>query len=453
MGDNSAVLKPLAPVQADRAGKDPWDRAAEIIAEIKEPIFAPRVFDLCAYGAVGDGLWDCTDAFRKAIADCHAAGGGRVLVPAGNWASGAIHLKSNVNLHLAEGATIKFSRDPKAYLPLVRTRWEGTELLNYSSFIYAFAQRNIAITGKGTLDGQSDENHWWNWDRILRKRGKAGARHKLHQMNDENAPISERTFGEGACLRPNLITFFCCHHVLVEGVTLLRSPMWQIHPLESDHIVIRGVTMEASGPNTDGCDPESCHHVLIEDCRFNTGNDCIAIKSGRNDDGRMVMFPSADMVIRRCHMRDGHGGVTLGSEIAGGLRNIFVEDCLMDSPNLRYALRIKNNAQRGGEIEHFHCRRIAVGEVSVSVLQIDFHYEEGRKGIFVPSVRHMQLEQLTCRQCPRVAEIHSYDKGVIAPILLKDCDFAQVKRRSIIKGAPSFILENVSVNGKNVIAI
>ena len=448
MGDKLAVLKSPAP---EGMPDDPWARMADILAEIRAPEFPTRVFDITDYGARGEA--DCTAAFASAIAACFTAGGGRVLVPPGDWFSGAIHLRSNVELHLAEGAAIRFNRDPGAYLPLVRTRWEGTELLNYSSFVYAFAQRNIAITGKGILDGQADEDHWWNWDKLLRARGKASARHRLHVMNDENTPVAERLFGEGAFLRPNLITFFRCENVLLEDVTLLRSPMWQIHPLESDNIVIRRVTMEASGPNTDGCDPESSTNVLIEDCSFNTGNDCIAVKSGRNDDGRMVMLPAKNLIVRRCQFRDGHGGVTLGSEIAGGVRNVFVEDCQIDSPNLRSALRIKNNAKRGGEIEHVHWRRVRIGRVNAAILQIDYHYEEGSEGVYVPSVRHVHLEQISCEQCPRVAEIHGYENAVIAAVVMKDCAFSNVGRRSIVKGDEDPVLENVTVNGRLVDAI
>jgi polygalacturonase len=453
MGDKGAVLKPLAPLRAGNAVNDPWDRVAEILKVIVEPVFAPRTFDITAHGAVGDGVADCTQAFRDAITACHAGGGGRVLVPAGNWLTGAIHLKSNIDLHLAQGATIKFSRDPNAYLPLVRTRWEGTELLNYSAFIYAFEQENIAITGNGTLDGQADDHHWWNWDRLLRAGGKDNARHRLHQMNDQSVPLAKRVFGDGALLRPNFITLFRCKNILIADVTLLRSPMWQIHPLESDNITIRRVTMEASGPNTDGCDPESCSNVLIEDCGFNTGNDCIAIKSGRNNDGRKPMIPSKNLIIRRCHVRGGHGGITLGSEIAGGVRNVFVEDCFMEGPNLRYALRIKNNARRGGEIEHVYCRRIDIGHVYLSVLRIDFQYEEGSDGAHTPSVRNVRLEQLTCEQCPRIAEIHSFDNAVVAAIVLKDSKFANVAKRSIVENAPALILEHVVVHGQNVIAV
>ena len=447
MGEHLATA--LKFPQPEACADDPWARRTEVLAAIEQPVFPAASFDIRSFGALAGG-GDCTASFAAAIAACHAAGGGRVLVPEGEWMSGAIHLKSNVNLHLLEGAVIRFSRDPKAYLPMVLTRWEGTELLNYSSFIYAFEQSNVAITGHGVLDGQADADHWWNWDKLLRSQGRGGARHALHQMNDDKRPVGERMFGEGAYLRPNLITLFRCRQVLIEDVTLLRSPMWQIHPLESSNVTIRGVTMEAQGPNTDGCDPESCWNVLIEDCRFNTGNDCIAIKSGRNDDGRKYMIPSRNLVIRRCHFQDGHGGVTLGSEIAGGVSNVFIEDCAMDSPNLRYALRIKNNARRGGQIEHVYCRRITIGQVYLSVLRIDFHYEEGPNGTHIPSAHHLELEELSCARCPRVAEIHGFDRALIGAVRLRNCDFANVARPSIIENAPPLILENVRVNAKLV---
>ncbi len=448
MSNPSAVMPNLTQAEIPA---DPWARAADILRNIRAPLFAPRLFDIRDFGADADG--DCTAAIRAAITACHDAGGGRVLVPAGDWPCGAVHLKSHVELHLAEGATLKFSRDPAAYLPLVVTSWEGSDLLNYSSLVYAFEAENIAITGKGSLDGQADEAHWWDWDKKLRALGKAAARLTLHRMNDEGVPVQQRRFGEGCFLRPNLITLLRCRNVLIEDVTLLRSPMWHMHPMECENVTIRGVTCESEGPNTDGCDPDSCDHVLIEDCSFNTGNDCIAIKSGRNDDGRRRALPSRNLVIRRCRMHDGHGGITLGSEIAGGVAHVFVEDCFMDSPNLRYALRFKNNARRGGQIEHVYARRLRIGQVYLSVLRIDFHYEEGPDGLHMPSARHVMLEDLRCEKCPRVAEIHGFANAVIGAVMLKDCHFLDVWKRSIIKDAPGLVLENVFANSQSVAAV
>ena len=168
--------------------------------------------------------------------------------------------------------------------------------------------------------------------------------------------------------------------MLIEGVTIVNSPMWEIHPVLCQNVTVRDVSIGSHGPNNDGCDPESCRDVLIEGCMFDTGDDCIAIKSGRNDDGRRVNVPSENVIIRNCTMKDGHGGVVIGSEISGGVRNVFAEHCRMDSPHLDRALRLKNNAVRGGVVEDIYMRDVTVGQVAEAVLTIDFFYEEGDSG-------------------------------------------------------------------------
>jgi polygalacturonase len=362
---------------------DGWDEVPKILARIKPPTFPNRDFDITKFGAVGDNKADCTEAFRKAIAACSGAGGGRVVVPAGEFSTGAIHLKSNVDLHVTSGGTVRFSRDPKKYLPLVFTRWEGIELMNYSPFIYAFEQENVAITGEGTIDGRSDCEHWWPWKGRKNCGWKEGdpeqtkARNTLLDMAEKGVAVQERVFGEGYYLRPQFIQPYRCKNVLIEGVTLRNSPMWQVHPVLSTNVTVRKLTIISSGPNTDGCDPECCTDVLIKECFFDTGDDCIAIKAGRNADGRRLHTPSQNIVIQGCRMKDGHGGVTVGSEISGGVRNVFAENCQMDSPNLDFAIRIKNNAMRGGLLENIYVRDITVGQVSTAAITIDFYYEEG----------------------------------------------------------------------------
>ncbi len=201
----------------------PWQRLGTILDRIKPPVFPARDFEITKSGAVGDGKTDCTAAFRAAIAACNAAGGGRVVVPAGEFLTGAIHLKSNVNLHLASGSTIRFSRDPKKYLPPVFTRWEGVELMNYSPFLYAFEQENIAITGEGTLDGQADAEFWWPWKGKANWGWRRGApeqskdRSILSAMAEKGIPVRERVFGDGHYLRPQFIQPYRCKNVLIEG--------------------------------------------------------------------------------------------------------------------------------------------------------------------------------------------------------------------------------------------
>jgi polygalacturonase len=440
---------------------DPWSELPGILARIKPPSFPDRDFDVTMFGAIGDNKTDCTDAFQKAIAACHAAKGGRVLVPAGEFITGAIRLKTNVNLHIGAGATVRFARDPGKY-PLVFTRWEGIELMNYSPFIYAFEEENIAITGTGTIDGNASCEHWWPWKGRTKcgwnpgQPNQAADRAMLFEMAEKRTPVGERIFGEGHYLRPQFIQPYRCKNVLLEGVMLKNSPMWQVHPVLCTNVTVRKMTITGadlnreSGPNTDGCDPESCTDVLIKDCNFNTGDDCIAIKAGRNEDGRRVNARSENIVIQDCHMRDGHGGVTIGSEISGGVRNVFAQNCRMDSPRLDSAVRIKNNAMRGGVLENIHVRNIDVGEVAQAGLSIDFFYEEGEAGKFTPVVRNVNLRNLTTKKAQYALYLRGFKNAPIADVHLEDCNLQGVEKPNVLENVKDLRLSNVHVNGKLV---
>jgi len=438
------------------AEQDPWAQVPQILKRIKAPVFPKRDFDVTRYGARPDGTTDCTEAFRKAIDACSSAGGGRVHVPAGNFLTGPIHLKNNVNLHVSEGATLKFIQDPKKYLPLVFSRWEGMELMNYSPFIYAYAQRNIAVTGAGTLDGQGDHEHWWPWKGQERHGWKKGtpdqrkARRALEEMTEKGVPVAERVFGEGHYLRPQFIQPYRCQNVLIEGVRIVNSPMWEINPVLCTNVIVRKVHIATHGPNNDGCDPESCKDVLIEDCYFDTGDDCIAVKSGRNADGRRLAVPTENIVIRGCRMKDGHGGITVGSEISGGVRNLFAENCRLDSPNLDHALRVKNNAMRGGLLENLYFRNIEVGQVAHAVITIDFNYEEGAKGKFTPVVRNFVVEDLKSGKSKHALDVQGFEQAPVYNVRLEDCTFDNVASPSIVRNVTNIRLDNVRVNGKPV---
>ncbi len=435
---------------------DGWGEVPRILARIKPPTFPNRDFNITKFGAVGDNKTDCTEAFRKAIAACSGAGGGRVVVLAGEFSTGAIHLKSNVNLHVSSGGTIRFSRDPKKYLPLVFTRWEGIELMNYSPFIYAFKQENVAITGEGTIDGQSDCEHWWPWKGRKNCGWKEGdpdqtkARNTLLDMAEKGVAVRERVFGEGSYLRPQFIQPYGCKNVLIEGVTLRNSPMWQVHPVLSTNVTVRKLTIISSGPNTDGCDPECCTDVLIKDCFFDTGDDCIAIKAGRNADGRRLHTPSHNIVIQGCRMKDGHGGVTVGSEISGGVRNVFAEDCQMDSPNLDFAIRIKNNAMRGGLLENIYVRDITVGQVSTAAITIDFYYEEGEAGKFTPVVRNVDIRNLKSQKAKHALYLRGFKQAPISNVVIENCDFGGVAQPNVLENVKDISLRNVRINGQIV---
>ncbi|MDB6115834.1 MAG: glycosyl hydrolase family 88, partial [Lacunisphaera sp.] len=421
-----------------------WDSLPAVLALIKAPVFPAKDFPITDFGAQPGA--DASNAIRDAIAACHRAGGGRVVVPAGEWLTGAITLQSNVNLHVAKDATLKFSTDPAAY-PNVFTRWEGVECMNYSPFIYAFGQENIAITGEGTLDGQASDENWWGWTRRgADRRSRASAdREALNEQGEAGVPVEQRVFGAGHYLRPNFIQPYRCKNILIEGVTIIRSPMWELHPTLSENITVRGVKIHSHGPNNDGCDPESSRNILIEDCVFDTGDDCIAIKSGRNNDGRRVNVPSENLVIRNCVMQDGHGGVVLGSECSGDIRNVFAENCKMDSPNLDRALRLKSNARRGGVLENVFMRNVEVGQVVEAILTIDFQYEEGARGSFMPVARNIQLDHITSRASPRVMYLAGFEGATIDGIRFTDCVFKGVTQTELVQYAGNIAFRNVTI--------
>jgi len=443
----------LARSFAESAAEDPWQAVPGILARIQPPQFPAHDFELAKFGAVGDNKTDNTAAIAQAIAACAQAGGGRVVVPQGEFVTGAIHLRSNVNLHLNEGATLRFTRDTSKY-PIVLTRFEGVELMNFSPLIYAFEQQNIAVTGSGTIDGNADAGHWWAWKAPTRSRpnkdGKPNDRDTLFQMAETGVPVNQRIFGDGHYLRPNFFQPYRCQNVLIEGITLLNSPMWQVHPVLSTNVTVRKLSINADGPNTDGCDPESCRDVLIEDCTFNTGDDCIAIKSGRNGDGRRVHASTENVVIRGCHMKNGHGGVTIGSEISGGVRNVFAENCRMDSPRLDIAVRLKNNAMRGGVLENIHVLDITVGQVANAALAIDFFYEEGKAGKFTPVVRNVSLRKVTTEKAKYALYLRGFENAPIRGVELADCEFNGVAEPSVVENVKEIALRNVRINGKAI---
>jgi len=415
-----------------------WRQVPEILARIQPPHFPARDFDITRFGAVADGQTDCSAAIAQAVDACVAAGGGRVVIPAGKFLTGPIHLRSGVDLHLAgTNSILQFNTDPNAYLPAVFTRFEGIECYNYAPLISAVGQQDVAVTGAGTLDGQADDSTWLAWTRSKGAGGgtQKAARARLDQMNNENVPVEQRRFGAGDFLRPDFIQFQRCRKVLVEDVKIRRSPMWELHPLLSTNVTVRGVDIFSHGPNNDGCDPECCRDVLIEKCVFDTGDDCIAIKSGRNNDGRRVGLPSVNLIIRDCTMRDGHAGTAIGSEISGGCSNVFVEHCEMSSPNLMCALRLKSNAMRGGVLQNIFMRDVRVGLVKDSVLQIDFLYGEGAKGEFKPVAHNVVMENLTVAQTPRVLNVRGFPAADISGVRIYHSTFKQVQKPDVVENA------------------
>jgi len=447
----AGVLASALPAAARaQTPSDPWDKARAIRARIRPPVF-PRAnrFTPQQFGGEPDGVTDCTEAFRRAIAAAAAApGGSRVVAEGGVFLTGPIHLLSNVELHVDREAVIRFSPDSAAYFPPVLTRYEGTEFMGVSPFIYAYGQENVAVTGHGVLDGSASRDNWW-----ARKRGADGQEGdpaRLRRLAEEGVPVAERVFGPGSTIRPQFIQPYRCRNVLIEGVTIIRSPMWEIHPVECENVTVRRVIISSHGPNNDGCDPESCRDVLIEDCVFDTGDDCIAIKSGRNADGRRLNRPSENIIVSGCVMMDGHGGVTLGSEISGGVRNVFVENCRMDSPRLNTAIRFKNNAMRGGTLTDIHVRDVTVGQVAHAAVTIDYNYAEGANGPFTPVFERLTIDRMLVGRCERVLDLQGFETAPIRDIAIRDSDFVRAAEADIVAHVEGLTYDRVRRNGQAV---
>ena len=425
---------------------DPWARLPGILANIKAPTFPARDFLVTKFGARPDGVSDATEAIRKAIAEAARAGGGRVVVPEGVFLTGAIHLKSGVNLHVSKGATLKFSTDPARYMPVVKTRFEGVEVMNYSPLIYAHGQENIAVTGEGTLDGQASDENWWFWKgRSTPVPGTQRAdRDRLFKQAEDGVPVEQRVYGTGHFLRPTFIEPYESRNILIEGVTILNAPFWIIHPTLSSNVTVRGVTVISHGPNNDGTNPESSTDVLIENSTYDTGDDCIAIKSGRNADGRRVNRPSERIVIRNSTMRAGHGGVTIGSEVSGSVRDVFAENLKMSSPELERGIRLKTNAVRGGVIENVFARDIEIGEVG-SAIDIDMLYEEGARGSFTPVVRNIRVEKMTVKKADYALFVRGLPGAPVRGVTVLDSVIAGVSRGTLIQGLEDLVLRNVAI--------
>lgn len=432
------------------APADAWKLADTIVSNTTIPTFANKDFLITDFGAKPGS--DNTNAFRKAIKACHSAGGGRVVVPSGRFETGAIHLESNVNLHISANATIAFYTDPKHYLPAVFTRWEGMECMGYSPLIYAYGKTNVAVTGKGTLDGQATTTLWWAW-KGNKEWGVAGypsqkeSRNQLFAQAEAGVPVKDRVYADGHYLRPSFVQPYKCKNVLIEDITVINAPFWLLHPVLSENVTVRGVHLESLGPNSDGCDPESCKNVVIEGCFFNTGDDCIAIKSGRNNDGRRLATPTENVVIRKCKMEAGHGGVVIGSEISGGVRNVFAEDNVMSSPDLEKGIRIKTNSVRGGLLENIYVRNCTIGEVQEAIV-INFQYEEGDAGNFDPTVRNVEIRNLVCQHAQKVFKIRGFARAPIQNFTIVDSTFVKADDPGVIEHVENLTVDNVRVNGK-----
>ena len=447
---------------------DGWNEAEyrAIERSIEQPKIAKRTVVITKFGAkTTASAVQNQQAIHRAIAYLAKQGGGKVVVPAGNWQTGALRLASGIELVVSKDALLQFVFDRLLY-PLVKTSWEGMMCWNYSPCIYSYGADDVVVSGEGTIDGGGSNETWWPMcgkqvfgyvKGVTKEAQVSGSRRRLQQLAEDDVPWDERRFGLGQGLRPQLINFVKGNRVRVSGVTLLHSPFWVIHPLLCKNVTVDGVKIWNEGPNGDGCDPEACENVLIQNTHFHTGDDCIAIKSGRNNDGRMWNKPSRNIIIRNCVMEDGHGGIVIGSEISGGCKNVYAEDCTMDSPHLDRVLRIKTNNCRGGLIENINMRRVKVGQCKEAVVKINLDYEPEEpcyRG-FEPEVRDVNIEDVTCRKSAYGVLIVGRDSVEnVSDIRLKDCVFNGIGRENVrITGKTRNVkFDNVMMNGSLVLA-
>lgn len=381
------------------------------------PLFPHRSVPITAFGAVGDGLADCTGAIADAIDSLSRKGGGTVQVPAGTWFTGRIRLKDNINLHLARGAVLRFSDDPRQYLPPVFTRAFGQECFNYSPLIYAHQSANIAITGPGAIEGRGQR--WWS---LARQEARSVA--KLYAQVVGGIPASQRRFGnEADPIRPPLIGFVDCRDVLLEGFTIAEGgPLWSIHLAYCAQATLRQLTVDtAEGPNNDCIVIDSCDCVLVEECALRSRDDCVSLKSGLNEDGWRVARPTQNVVLRRIRATAGQAAIAIGSEMSGGVRNVLVQD--VDALGVECGVRFKAARGRGGVIEDVHVIDVRMAQILGDAIHLTTDHAAylSPEGL-TPTIRNIVFEQIRCTDAKNAARLVGLPDRCIEDILFRDLD-------------------------------
>lgn len=362
-----------------------WDQHLKReLLRIQAPVFPATDFPV---DIPVESVKKCRAVVQAAIDNCHAKGGGKVVLPTGRYISdGPLHLRSNVNLHLPKGTTLVFDTLATYYLPLVKVRWEGTVCWNYSPMIYAFQQKNIAITGKGIIEGQSLLS-WKHW-----RARQEPAKKRLRQMGNDLVPEAERRFGEGWWLRPSLIELYECENILLEGITLNESPFWTVHPVFSKNIICKNLIISGGFLNDDGIDPDSCTDVLIEDCNIHTDDDAISIKAGRDQDA-WNRPGSRRILVRRCTLySEKANALCIGSELSGGVEDVFMEDCHFR--HAHYGVNFKTNNDRGGFVRNIFVRNVKVDRCRETLLFFQTNYHSYRGGNFPTKFYNFFLQNI-----------------------------------------------------------
>lgn len=430
---------------------------AAILMKISPPNIPDRTVFVSDRGILPNTGENLRLPIQQAIDALSAQGGGKLVFPAGVYRTGALWLKSGVELCLeSTGTWIQFVTDNlEENYPVVFSHWEASPCHNFSALLYAHDAHDIAVTGPGTLDGGADADHWWNWHHQVEQSWSANKpdlqqadRAALRRMNMDGVPVEQRRFGPGHYLRPNFVQFIGCERVLLQGIALRNSPMWQLNPVLCEGVTVDGVTLSSHGSNNDGCDPESCDGVWIKNCRFDTGDDCISLKSGRDRDGQLAKVPCQNILIEDNDFADGHGGVALGSEMSGGIRRVLAQRNRFSSPHLTYALRFKTNAKRGGFVEDVVLRDSIMENVHGAAVHGTMLYEDGRNGDSLPVFRNITVENIVAHGGDYGIFLEAFPEVPITGLVLRNIQIDGARRALRGMNWQGAVVENVTINGK-----
>jgi polygalacturonase len=418
--------------------------AEEILARIHPPHFKKAAYTITDLGALPDGQTNCRAVLDSAITICSNNGGGMVRIPRGHYfVAGPIVLKSHVNLHLDDGAVITFSANTKDYLPPVLSRWEGTELYNYSPLIYAYHCSDIAITGSGMLVGSAGQG-FAKW----RPQGSA-QQNKLRQWGIDKTPVYQRVFGDSSRLPPDMIQLFGCRNILIDSISITDAPYWVIHPVFCDNVTVQHVTINSMNLNNDGCDPESSSNVLIQYCHFTVGDDGIAIKAGRDQDGWRVGQPTENVVIRYNNFTSKTNGLCIGSEMSAGVRNVYMyQDTLQHCLS---AIYFKSNLDRGGYIQHIRVNNIRCDSARSAFIRFENNYHGSRGGNHPTLFSDFAIRNARCRIS---GEAGIYAEGIkghpLTSIFLRDISILHTPVPQVIDNTVGLRYSNVRINNKEL---
>jgi polygalacturonase len=413
----------------------------QVLKNIRPPEFKKTSCNINSYGAVADGKTDSKPAIDKAINLCSVSGGGQVIIPKGTYfIAGPVVLKSHVNLHFEDGAELIFSAEAKNYLPAVLTLWEGTELYNYSPLFYAYQCSDIAITGHGKVNGSASKN-FATW-----RPQRSGNQDKLRQMGSDGTPVYKRVFGEGFNLPPDMIQFFGCKNVLIDGITINDAPYWVIHPVLCNNVTVQNVTINSMNLNNDGCDPEASTNVLIQHCNFTTGDDGIAIKAGRDQDGWRIGQPTENVIVRDCVFNSKTNGLCIGSEMSAGVRNVYMYNDYIKKCGS--AIYFKSNLDRGGFIENIHVSDVQCDTTKSAFIRFENNYHGSRGGHYPTSFNGFVIQNVNCNYSGE-AGIYAVgvDGNTIKNVTLKKVTILKTPLAEVIYNIENWTYENVSING------